>query len=125
MVKHSLKFLILGFAVLHAGAAWPTAASAVNPKSEAYKFQVWRNEAVRALAARPDANSLATAAALGFTNSYALPSAAPAALQLIASARELARDSGAVGWLHLQLCAATAGCDSRDVATVLRWVDPD
>jgi hypothetical protein len=123
VVKHALKLVILGFAAANFAAA--TTPSGTNPKSEAYKFQVWRNEAVRALAARPDANSLATAAALGFTNSYATPSAAPAALQLIARASELAPDSGAVGWLHLQLCAATAGCDSRDVATVLRWVDPD
>ena len=123
MVKHALKLLILGFAAANLAAA--TTPSGTNPKSEAYKFQVWRNEAVRALAARPDANSLATAAALGFTNSYAQPSAAPAALQLIARASDLAPDSGAIGWLHLQLCAATAGCDSRDVATVLRWVDPD
>jgi len=123
VVKHALKLVILGFAAANLAAA--TTPSGANSKSEAYKFQVWRNEAVRALSARPDANSLATAAALGFTNSYTLPSAAPAALQLIASASELAPDSGAVGWLHLQLCAATAGCDSRDVATVLRWVDPD
>jgi hypothetical protein len=125
VVKHSLKFLILGFAMLHAGAALPTTAPAVNPKSEAYKFQVWRSDAVAALAARPDANSLATAAALGFTNSYAVPSAAPAALQLIARASELAQQNAAIGWLHLQLCAAAPGCDSREVAIVLRWVDPD
>jgi hypothetical protein len=123
VVKHALKLVILGFAAANFAAA--TTPSGTNPKSEAYKFQVWRNEAVRVLSARPDANSLATAAALGFTNSYALPSAAPAALQLIARASELAPYSGAVGWLHLQLCAATAGCDSRDAATVLRWVDPD
>jgi hypothetical protein len=97
----------------------------MNPKSEAYKFQIWRSDAVRALSARPDANSLATAAALAFTNSYTVPSAAPTALQLIARASELAPDSAAMGWLHLQLCAAAPACDSRDVATVLRWVDPD
>jgi hypothetical protein len=113
VVKHSLKLLILGFAVLHAGAALPAAAS---------KFQVWRSDAVRVLAARPDANSLATAAALG---SYAVPSAAPAALQLISRASELAPQNAAIGWLHLQLCAAAPGCDSREVAIVLRWVDPD
>jgi hypothetical protein len=123
VVKHALKLVILGFAAANFAAA--TTPSGTNPKSEAYKFQIWRSEAVKALAARPDANSLATAAALGFTNSYAQPSAAPAALQLIGRASELAPDSGAIGWLHLQLCAATAGCDSRDVATVLRWVDPD
>jgi hypothetical protein len=123
VVKHGLKLMILGFAAANLGAA--TITPALNSKSEANKFQVWRDEAVRALAARPDANSVATAAALGFTNSYAVPSAAPAALQLIARASEMAPDSGAIGWLHLQLCTATPGCDSRDVATVLRWVDPD
>ena len=123
MVKHALKLLILGFAAANFAAA--TTPSGANPKSEAYRFQVWRNEAVRVLAARPDANSLATAAALSFTNSYAQPSAATAALQLIARAGDLAPDSGALGWLHLQLCAASAGCDSRDAAMVLRWVDPD
>jgi hypothetical protein len=125
VVKHGLRFLVLGFAVLHAGAALPSAAPSVNPKSEAYKFQVWRSDAVAALAARPDADSLATAAAFGFTNSYAAPSAAPAALQLIARASELAPQNAAIGWLHLQLCAAAPGCDSREVAIVLRWVDPD
>ena len=106
-------------------AAAMATAPAMSPKSEAYKFQIWRNEAVRALSARSDANSLATAAALAFTNSYTAPSAAPTALQLIARASELAPDSAAMGWLHLQLCAAAPACDSRNVATVLRWVDPD
>src|SRR5882757_9556812 len=118
---------MLGFALLHAAAALPSTAPSVNPKSEAYKFQVWRSDAVRALAARPDANSQATAAALSFTNSYAVPSAAPAALQLIARASELAPQNAPIGWLHLQLCAAApaTACDSREVAIVLRWVDPD
>jgi hypothetical protein len=114
---------------LHAtAAATPavaSAASAMNPKSEAYKFQVWRSAAVRALEARTDANSLATAAALVFTNGDAVLLAKPTALQLIARASELAPESAAIGWLHLQLCAATPSCDNRDVATVLRWVDPD
>ena len=38
---------------------------------------------------------------------------------------ELAPQNAAIGWLRLQLCAAVPACDSRDVATVLRWVDPD
>jgi hypothetical protein len=125
VVKHGLKFLIVGFAVLHAAAAAASAAPAMNPQSEASKFQVWRSAAVRALEARSDANSLATAAALVFTNGYTVPSAKSTALQLIARASELAPESAAIGWLHLQLCAATPSCDNRDVATVLRWVDPD
>jgi hypothetical protein len=125
MVKHGLMLLILQIAVSNAAAASALAVPAMNSKSEAYKFQVWRNEAVRTLAARGDANSLATAAALDFTSSYAAPSAAPAALHLIARASDLAPEGAAIGWLHLQLCAAAPNCDSRDVATVLRWVDPD
>jgi hypothetical protein len=80
---------------------------------------------VRVLAARSDANSVATAAALSFTNSFAAPAEAPTALQLIARAGDLAPENAAIGWLHLQLCAAAPACDSRDAATVLRWVDPD
>jgi hypothetical protein len=124
VVKHGFQLLILAIALSHAAAA-AMAAPAINSNSEAHRFQVWRDEAVRVLTARGDANSLATAAALGFTNSYAAPSAALAALQLIARASDLAPDNAAIGWLHLQLCAAAPNCDSRDVATVLRWVDPE
>jgi hypothetical protein len=123
VVKRGLKLLILGLAVSH-GPAW-SAAPRPYPKSQTEKFQAWRNEAVRALAARADANSLATAAALSFTNSNGVPAATPAALQLIARAGDLAPDSAAIGWLHLQLCAAAPACDSRDIAIVLRWLDPD
>src|ERR1700723_1757631 len=107
--------MILGFAAAaNLGAA--TTAPALNPKSEAYKFQVWRDEAVRALAARPDAKSVATAAALGFTNSYAVPSAAPAALQLIARASQIDPDNSAIVCPHLQLDTPTPGCGGQDVA---------
>jgi hypothetical protein len=125
MVKHGLKLCILGLAMSQPAAALATTAPAVKPASPADKYQAWHNEAVRVLAARTDANSVATAAALSFTNSYAAPAAAPTALQLIARASELAPQNAAIGWLHLQLCAATPLCDSRDPAFVLRWVDPD
>jgi hypothetical protein len=124
MVKRALKLLIPILALCHLGAAAAIAVPQTYSNSEAYKFKAWREQAVRVLAARADANSLATAAALSFS-SRAVPSAAPAALQLIARASELSPDSAAIGWLHLQLCAASPGCDSRDAATVLRWVDPD
>src|SRR5260221_6880474 len=106
-------------------AALATTAPGAKSASQADKFQVWRNEAVRALAARADANSVATAAALSFTSSFAAPATAPMALQLIAHASDLARESAAIGWLHLQLCAAARACNKRDAATVLRWVDGD
>jgi hypothetical protein len=125
VVKHALKFVVLGIAMSQPPAALATAVPAAQAKSQADKFQLWRNEAVRVLSARSDANSVATAAALSFTDSFAAPSAASTALQLIARASDLAPESAAIGWLHLQLCAAAPACDSRDAATVLRWVDPD
>ncbi len=67
VVKHGLKFLILGLAMSQPVAALATTAPGVKPGSPADKYQVWRNEAVRVLAARADANSLATAAALSFS----------------------------------------------------------
>ena len=125
MVKHGLKVAILGIAMSQPVAALATTAPRVKTASPADRFQVWRNEAVRALAARNDANSVATAAALSFTSSFAEPAAAPPALQLIARASDMAPDSAAIGWLHLQLCATAPACNSRDAATVLRWVDAD
>jgi hypothetical protein len=125
VVKHGLKLLILGLAMSQPVAALATSAPGPTVKPPADKYQAWRNEAVRALAARNDANSVATAAALSFTGSSTAPAASPSALQLIARASDLAPDSAAIGWLHLQLCASTPSCDNRDPATVLRWVDPD
>ena len=120
-----MKAAILGMAMSQPVAALATTAPGVKPASPADKFQIWRSEAVRALAARGDANSVATAAALSFTSSFAAPGAAPTALQLIARASDLAPENAAIGWLHLQLCATAPACDSREAATVLRWVDAD
>jgi hypothetical protein len=125
VVKHGLKVTILGIAMSQPVAALATTAPGAKSASPADKYQIWRNEAVQALAARADANSVATAAALSFTSSFAAPAAAPTALQLIARASDLAPESAAIGWLHLQLCATAPACDSRDAATVLRWVDAD
>jgi hypothetical protein len=86
--------------------------------------------AATALAARADANSLATAAALRYGGSAGNSKAATAdlkqsALELAARASDLAPQDASIGWLHLQLCSGTPACDIRDVATVLRWVDAD
>ncbi|HEY2145920.1 MAG TPA: hypothetical protein VGH12_07635 [Steroidobacteraceae bacterium] len=123
MGLHASTVLILGLVITHAAASYATGAPAPAVSGKADKYQVWSTNAVRVLSARTDANSLATAAALSFANHTA--SAAGSALQLIARAAELAPQSAAIGWLHLQLCAAAASCDARDLATVLRWVDPD
>jgi len=96
-----------------------TAGTGTAAKTAPDHFQAWRSEAVRTLASRSDANSLATAAALSFIGG------GPGDADLSARASELAPQSAAIGWLRLQLCAAAPGCDTRDAATVLRWVDAD
>src|SRR6201996_146835 len=125
MVKHGLKILALGIAMSQPAAALATTTTAHSAKSAADRYYAWRSEAVRALSARSDANSVATAAALSFTNSFASPPAAGTSLQLIARAGDLAPENAAIAWLHLQLCANTPSCESREAAIVLRWVDPD
>jgi hypothetical protein len=104
-----------------AGFAAGTAASS--------RYPAWRAAAAQALSAHEDAGSLATAAALRYLlpPRYKADSAAirAAAVDLAARASDLDPDNAAIGWLRLQLCAGTAGCDIRDPATTMRWVDAD
>jgi hypothetical protein len=116
--------LFVGLALALTAASCAIAAPSADAGRESDKYHMWRTAAVRALSARSDANSLAAAAALSFSNNDAAPGGGSDTLQLISRAAELAPQSAAIGWLHLQLCAATLGCDARDLATVLRWVDP-
>ncbi len=93
------------------------------------RYPAWRAAAAQALSAHGDAGSLATAAALR----YLLPprfkgdaaAVRSAAVDLAAKASELDPDNAAIGWLRLQLCAGTTGCDIRDPATTMRWVDAE
>ncbi len=128
-----LAVLVLAAAhpALAAGAPAATASRSAS-QAQAVKFQHWRLAAATVLAARGDANSLATAAALRFAGPTGGakaggtgPTAAPTALELAARAAELAPQNASIGWLQLQLCAATPSCDVRDAATVMRWVDAD
>jgi len=136
MVKRCL--LVLALVAAHctttsaratAGAGAPDADSTkISSRQAAEKFSVWKARAARVLIARGDANSLATAAALTYVGSSLKTDpakSAAAALDLAAQAGELAPQNAAIGWLHLRLCAETAACDIRDVATVMRWVDAD
>jgi hypothetical protein len=125
MVKRCLLILAL-VAARPAGAA-----STPGPHTAAEKYQAWRTAAAGILIARADANSLATAAALryfgaaGAKGLAGAPNLKASAVELAARASDLAPQSASIGWLHLQLCAATPACDIRDVATVMRWVDAD
>jgi hypothetical protein len=133
MVKRCL--LILALAATHSVGALQVNASGAtasqsNPQAAAKRLQTWRSAAATALAARADANSLATAAALRYGVSAGNYKAAAAdlkqsAVELAARASDLAPQNAGIGWLHLQLCSGTPACDIRDVATVLRWVDAD
>ncbi len=83
-------------------------------------FPEWSARAAQVLAADGDANSLATAAALA-----AAAKGDSAAQDLALRASELAPQNAAIGWLRLEVCAHSPGCDMRDIATVMRWIDPD
>src|SRR5216684_6542199 len=115
MVKHCL--LVLALAATHSpvapgmgapGGATPAITTA-RPHSHAAadKYQTWRIEAAATLSARADANSLATAAALRYAGpAYGAkavgPNLKPSALELAASASELAPQNARIVWLHLQ-----------------------
>jgi hypothetical protein len=94
------------------------------------RYPAWRAAAAQVLIGRGDANSLAAAAALSFVGppqKLKADSAAAksAAVELAARASELEPDNPSIAWLRLELCAATAGCDIREAATTMRWVDAD
>jgi hypothetical protein len=90
----------------------------------------WRAAAAGTLAARGDASSLATAAALTFLGPPSRPKAettkaATAALDLAVKASELAPNNPAISWMRLLLCMNASGCDIRQSATTMRWVAAD
>jgi hypothetical protein len=105
-------------------------ADASPPKTEADNYSAWRAAAARVLDARGDARSLATAAALSFVGPPSRSKAdtaraAAAALDLAVRASELEPNDPATAWLRLNLCSGAPGCDIRDAATTLRWIDAD
>jgi hypothetical protein len=79
VIKHGLLLWLLTLVLAQ---LISVSVRAAPGSTQADKYQLWRSQAVRALAAKADANS------------------------------------------HLQLCTATPSCDSREVAIVLRWIDP-
>jgi hypothetical protein len=127
MIKRGLQALALVW--MHSALALGGGSLECTTAPGAGRYAAWRAEAAQALARRDDARSLATAAALCFVASgpkaRAEPAASKAAVDLAARASELDPQSPSIGWLRLQLCASSAGCDIREAATTLRWVDAD
>jgi len=127
MIKRGLQALALVW--MHSALALGAGSLACTAAPGAGRYPAWRAEAAQALARRDDARALATAAALCFVASgsrvHAEPAASRAAVDLAARASELDPQSPSIGWLRLQLCAGSAGCDIREAATTLRWVDAD
>lgn len=127
MIKRGLQALALVW--MHSALALGTGSLECTVAPGAGKYPAWRADAAQVLARRGDARSLATAAALCFVASGARaraePAAGKAAVDLAARASELDPQSPSIGWLRLQLCASSAGCDIREAATTLRWVDAD
>ena len=127
MDKGFLKVLALTF--LHVAAAPALAPHDAGP-AEFDAYPAWRESAVRILAARDDAHSLAAAAALAYAGPASrskadLTKAASNALEFASKAAELAPEDTAISWLRLHLCANAIACDLREAATTMRWVDAD
>jgi hypothetical protein len=129
MVQRFVQALSLSWLIL-ASALSVNSADAAAPKAEADNYSAWRATAARALEARGDARSLAAAAALTFVGPPSrsradTAKAAAAALELAVRASELEPNDPATAWLRLKLCSDTPGCDIRDAATTMRWIDAD
>ena len=127
MIKRGLQALALVW--MHSALALGAGSPVCTAAPGAGRYAAWRADAAQILARRGDARSLATAAALCFVASgsraHAEPAANKAAVELAARASELDSQSPGIGWLRLQLCANSPGCDIREAATTLRWVDAD
>jgi hypothetical protein len=131
-----LKRCFLALVAAHSTVVWslPAARDTAGVRfaagtASSNRYPAWRAAAAQTLSVRKDAQSLATAAALRFL-APARPkgdfaAARLAAVELAAKASDLDPDNAGIGWLRLQLCAGTAGCDIRDAATTMRWVDAD
>jgi hypothetical protein len=118
--------LMVSLAAAHGTTSSPTSAASAAQG----KYQLYRAQAAQILTDRGDAGSLAAAAALTFltATNHGRPEPSPqktTAVELAVRAGELDPTNQPIGWLHLQLCAATVGCDIRDAATTMRWVDAD
>jgi hypothetical protein len=118
-----IKRCLLALVWMQSGLALASGSPQISPP----KYPAWRAAAAQALIGRGDASALATAAALTFvaTEDKARADAAKRAVELAARASELEPDNASIGWLRLELCAGTPGCDIRDAATTLRWIDAD
>lgn len=114
----------------HAVLCAPPAAERVSSATSTEHYRLWRAEAAQRLVERGDPESLAAAAALSFVgspgrlkNDFAASHAG--ALDLAAAACDHAPENAAIAWLRLELCAEMTGCDIRDPAMTLRWLDAD
>jgi hypothetical protein len=113
---------LLWSVVLVAALSGPRADAGGTASSEWDRGPSWQAAAIAALVQRGDAASLATAALLSLKHAAG---DAAAALELATRASEAAADDPAIGWIHVRVCASVPGCDLRDAATAVRWLDPD
>jgi hypothetical protein len=129
MIQRCLSaFALLSMRAVPALAA-ATALAAAPPFASPARYSAWRADAAQALIGRGDAESLAAAAVLTFAAAQdkgrSDPAPGKSAVDLAARASELDPQDAGIAWLRLELCAATPGCDIRDAAMTLRWIDAD
>jgi hypothetical protein len=98
----------------------PVAAAAANAREDQRDYEREVAQTRAALVSAADADSLAAAALLGGV----VKGRGAASLQLMARASAQAPDRPDLTWLHAQLCAREASCNSDPVMTHLRALDP-
>ncbi len=103
----------LAWALLTFGAVF--AGTTLKAKSDS--LESWKLATIHALQEKNDPRSLATAALLSYP--------AKTGLELSRRASALAPEDAPIGWLYLQFCANSAGCEVREAATAMRWIDAD
>ncbi len=126
-VVRSTVFVLLLAAGVPTAAGQPAGLGFPSPR-DADRTIRFNAAAVRFLERRGNANSLAAAALLvhfGARSAYAPVDADSGALDLAASAAGLAPADPAIAWIRVRLCATEPGCDNREAATAMRWLDPD
>jgi len=94
-----------------------TAFAGATLKAKSDSLESWKMATIHALQEKNDPRSLAAAALLSYP--------AKTGLELSRRASALAPEDGPIGWLYLQFCANSPGCEVREAATAMRWIDAD
>jgi len=108
---------VFGWPVVWALLTFGATSPAATLKAKSDSLEQWKLATIHALQEKNEPRSLATAALLSYP--------AKTGLELSKRASTLAPENGPIGWLYLQFCANSPGCEVREAATAMRWIDAD